>query len=215
VTSTGKRWTRRSLVNTLTSARIAGLREHDGHEIEGSWKGIVDRETRDALRAALAPSKSRRAAPRSYYLSGGLLVCGHCKASMKGRSWTAPDGRPRRRAQYACSGAMDHNGCGGTAVTAEPLEDRIASLVIARLSSSAFRARPEASATDPRVDDLYRHSASSTPQPTSLHRPSALESLIAEHTRSHPPAIDPQSGSPTQGTPGESGDAPWKDHPGG
>jgi site-specific DNA recombinase len=156
LTSTGKRWTRRSLVNTLTSARIAGLREHDGHVIEGSWKGIVDRDTHDALRAALAPSKSRRVAPRSYYLSGGLLICGKCRASLKGRSWTAPDGRKRRRAQYACSGAMDHNGCGGTAVTAEPLEDWIASLVIARLSSSAFRARLEASATDPGVDDLYR-----------------------------------------------------------
>lgn len=156
MTSTGNRWTRRSLVNSLTSARIAGLREHDGHEVEGSWKRIVDRETHDALRAAMAPSKSRRAAPRSYYLSGGLLICGRCEARLKGRSWTAPDGRPRRRAQYACAGAMDHNGCGGTAVMAEPLEDWIASLVIARLSSSTFRARLEASGTDPGVDDLYR-----------------------------------------------------------
>jgi hypothetical protein len=39
---------------------------------------------------------------------------------------------------------------------AEPLEDWIASLVIARLSSSTFRARLEASGTDPGVDDLYR-----------------------------------------------------------
>jgi DNA invertase Pin-like site-specific DNA recombinase len=120
-TSTGKRWTRRSLVNTLTSGRIAGIREHDGRDKPGSWAPIVDRETLDSLRAALAPSKARRHAPRSYFLSGGLLVCGRCGESLKGRSWTAPDGRVARRAQYACSGAMEHNGCGGTAITAAPL----------------------------------------------------------------------------------------------
>jgi DNA invertase Pin-like site-specific DNA recombinase len=159
VTSTGKPWRRRSLVNTLTSARIAGLREHDGRDAPGSWEPIVDRERLDSLRAALAPSKARRHAPRSYFLSGGLLVCGRCGESLKGRSWTAPDGRVARRAQYACSGAMEHNGCGGTAITAAPLEDFIASLVIARLSSKAFRKRLEASATDPGIDDLYRRLA--------------------------------------------------------
>lgn len=75
---------------------------------------------------------------------------------MKGRAWTAPDGRRVRRAQYHCGGATEHNGCGGTAISAGALEDFIASLVIARLSSSAFRARLEASANDPGVDDLYR-----------------------------------------------------------
>jgi site-specific DNA recombinase len=154
-TSTGKRWTRRSLVNTLISARIAGLREHDGREVLGTWQAIIDRETHDALRAALAPSKVRRPAPRSYYLSGGLLVCGRCGSRMKGRSWTAED-QPARRAQYACGGAQEHNGCGGIAISSEPVEDWIASLAIARLASRAFRKRLEASAADPGVDDLYR-----------------------------------------------------------
>jgi site-specific DNA recombinase len=151
-TSTGKRWTRRSLVNTLASSRIAGLRQYDGREIAGAWEAIVDRETHDALRAVLAPSKVRRPTPRSYYLSGGLLVCGKCGSRMKGRSWTSG----RVRAQYACGGATEHNGCGGIAISSDPLEDWIASLVIARLSSSGFRKRLEASAADPGVDDLYR-----------------------------------------------------------
>ncbi len=155
-TSTGRAWTRRSFVNTLASARIAGLRGHDGRQTPGTWEAIIDRETHDALRAALAPSKVRRSAPRSYYLSGGLLACGRCGSRMKGRAWTAPDGRVARRAQYHCGGATEHNGCGGTAITAGPLEDWLTSLVIARLSSKAFRKRLEASATDPEVDDLYR-----------------------------------------------------------
>jgi DNA invertase Pin-like site-specific DNA recombinase len=153
-TSTGKGWTRRSLVNTLTSSRIAGLREHDGREVPGSWEEIVPRETLEALRVALAPSKVRRPTPRSYFLSGGLLICSRCGSRMKGRSWAA-DGR-RGRVQYACASTTEHRGCGGVAVAAPPLEDWIASLVIARLSSKAFRARLEASATDPGVDDLYR-----------------------------------------------------------
>jgi site-specific DNA recombinase len=154
-TSTGKEWTRRSFVNTLTSARIAGLREYDGRELAGSWEGIVTRETHDALRATLAPSKVRRAAPRSYFLSGGLLVCGRCGARMKGRSWSPAD-RPGRRAQYACAGAQEGNGCGGTGIIADRIDDFVASLVIARLSSPAFRARLEASAADPGVEDIYR-----------------------------------------------------------
>jgi len=151
-TSTGRKWTRRSLVNTLTSARIAGLREHDGRELPGNWPAIIDRETHEAIRVALTPSNHRRATARTYYLSGGLLVCARCGGRLKGRSWTAPV----RRAQYHCGGATEHNGCGGTAITAPPLEDFVASLVIARLSSAAFRKRLEASAADPGVDDLYR-----------------------------------------------------------
>lgn len=155
-TSTGRKWTRRSLVNTLTSGRIAGLREHDGREVPGSWPPIVSRDDLEALRAALAPSPVRRPTPRTYYLSGGLLVCGRCGGRMKGRSWTAPDGRPARRAQYHCGGATEHNGCGGTAIAVTPIEDWIASLVIARLGSPAFRKRLEASGTDPGIDELHR-----------------------------------------------------------
>jgi hypothetical protein len=75
---------------------------------------------------------------------------------MKGRSWTAPDGRSARRAQYSCAGVTEHNGCNGVAVAAAPLEEWVASLVVARLSSKAFRKRLEARAADPGVDDLYR-----------------------------------------------------------
>jgi len=157
VTSTGKPWNRRSLVNTLTSARIAGLRSHDGNEVPGTWQKIVARETHDALCVALAPSKVRRAAARTYYLSGGLLRCGRCGGAMKGRSWTAPDGRAMRRAQYACSSATEHRGCGGTAIAAPPLEEFVAGIVVARLASPAFRERLEA--RSPAVDDLYRRLA--------------------------------------------------------
>src|SRR5439155_9068661 len=151
---TGGLWRRRSLVNALTSARIAGLREHDGREVEGIWEPIISREDHEALRATLAPSSVRRPAPRSFYLSGGLLVCGRCGARMKGRSW-ASDGR-KGRMQYHCPAKTEHRGCGGVAVAAAPVEDFVASLVIVRLATPAFRDRLEASATDPGVEDLYR-----------------------------------------------------------
>jgi site-specific DNA recombinase len=156
-TSTGLRWSRRSLVNTLKSSRIAGLREHDGKEVVGSWKPLITREDHDALRATLAPSAVRPVAPRNYFLSGGLLFCGRCGGRMKGRAWTG-EGRPRR-SQYSCASQTDHSGCGGVGIVAEPLEDFVASLVIVRLASPAFRERLEASADDPGVEDLYRRTA--------------------------------------------------------
>jgi DNA invertase Pin-like site-specific DNA recombinase len=158
-TSTGGRWSRRSLVNTLTSSRIAGLREHDGRTVPGDWEAIVTHLEHEELRAVLAPSKVRRAAPQTYYLSGGLLVCGRCGARMKGRAWDSRDGRPGRRAQYACGGAMEHNGCGGIAVNAASIEDFVGSIVIARLSSRAFRRRLQTAGRSPATRDLYRRAA--------------------------------------------------------
>lgn len=155
-TSTGRAWTRRSLVNTATSARIAGVREYDGRDVEGSWEAIISRADHEAIRAALAPSTVHRSAPRSYFLSGGILVCGRCGQRMKGRAWDAKDGRPARRTQYACAGTQEQaNGC-GLAVTAAPIESFIGGVVIAKLSSRAFRRRLEAAANDAGVDDLYR-----------------------------------------------------------
>jgi site-specific DNA recombinase len=154
-TSTGRDWTRRSLVNSLTAARIAGLRSHHGHEVTGSWDPIVSRDQLVALRVRLAPTAIRRATARSYYLSGGLLRCGRCGSGLKGRSWTPREGRGRR-AQYACSGSMDHNGCGGVAIAAEPIDRFVAQIVIARLASPELRARLEASEDDAATDDLFR-----------------------------------------------------------
>jgi site-specific DNA recombinase len=155
-TSTGKRWGRRSLVNSLTSARIAGLREHDGREVEATWQPIISHGERDEIRALLAPARTPQPRARSYYLSGGLAVCGKCGASLKGRSWTAPDGRARRRSQYACSGHTEHNSCGGIAISAEALDDFIASVVISRLSSDRLRRKLKAAKDDAPMDDLYR-----------------------------------------------------------
>ena len=153
-TSTGGEWRRRSLVNTLTASRIAGLRHHDGREVEGAWEPIVDRATLDALRAVLAPSSVRRSVPRRFYLSGGLAICARCGARLKGRSW-ASDGR-RGRMQYHCPSRTEQRGCGGIAIAAEPLEDFVGALVLARLASDEFRARLESSGTDPAIDELYR-----------------------------------------------------------
>jgi DNA invertase Pin-like site-specific DNA recombinase len=152
-TSTGKPWTRRSLWNTMTSGRIAGLREHDGREHPGTWEAIVDRETHDALRAVLAPRRVRQPVPRAYFLAGGLLLCGKCEHRLKGRHWRQGD-RPR----YGCPSDVPGS-CGGISIAGQPLEDWVASLVIARLSSKAFRKRLQASSTDPGVDDLYRRFA--------------------------------------------------------
>ena len=61
-TSTGGPWRRRSLVYTLTAARIAGLRHHNGHTTPGSWEPIVSvgRLRRSGQRSHHRPCAGRR-----------------------------------------------------------------------------------------------------------------------------------------------------------
>ena len=153
-TSTGGRWRRRSFVKALTAARIAGLRQHNGHTTPGTWEPIVTVDVLEALRSTLAPSTARRPAARTFYLSGGIARCDRCGARMKGRSWSTPERGSRR--QYHCPSGTEQRGCGGTAIDADALEGFIAGIVIARLASQRFRRRLEAAADDPGIDGLHR-----------------------------------------------------------
>lgn len=153
-TSTGGPWRRRSLLNTLRSARIAGLREYHGVESKGTWQAIVTTETLQELRTMLEPSPVKQPQPRSFFLSGGIATCGKCGYRLKGRTWD--DGPRKGRRQYHCPPSSEQGGCGGTAINADALEEFIAGIVIARLCSSEFRKRLEAAGRDPHVDDLYK-----------------------------------------------------------
>jgi DNA invertase Pin-like site-specific DNA recombinase len=139
-TSRGGRWTRASLRNTLTAARIAGYREHDGRMVKGNWEPIVALDELETVRAVLTPSPVRKPRPRSFPLAGGILLCGRCNRRLKGRRWSVIGPRRTRR-QYSCGGQSEYNGCPGIGVDADAVESFIASLVITRLSTPRLRAR--------------------------------------------------------------------------
>lgn len=125
----GSEWRTSTLRGMLTNARYAGLREHRGQVVgPAQWQPIISEETHHKIKAALAErASSGRRAPQRYLLSG-LLRCGRCN----NRLYSSPRANRRR---YVCLSGPDHRGCGRLTVTAEPLEEIIATAVRYRLDS--------------------------------------------------------------------------------
>lgn len=132
LTSHGKRWTTASVVKVLVRARNAALVEHNGQIVGPAlWPAIFDEQTWAALRRKLGDGKGRTTyAPRSERLLAGFARCG----------WTDGDGQ--ERGEPMISGGMDSSGrpryvCRTRkhfARQAQPLDDYVAAVVVARLS---------------------------------------------------------------------------------
>jgi DNA invertase Pin-like site-specific DNA recombinase len=126
-TPRGGTWSKSSLRRMLSSGRIAGLRTHRGQVIgNAKWKPIITPEAHEALVAIFDdPSRRAKRPSRRYLLTGGLLRCQRCGASMVAR----PNAESARR--YACT--KDYGGCNGTFIMADPLEDLVREAVFAAL----------------------------------------------------------------------------------
>ncbi|HXH59083.1 recombinase family protein [Iamia sp.] len=134
-TVTGGAWTTPVLRRLLTSARIAGWREHQGRwTAEATWAGIVDRPTVERLRLILLdPARRLNVNPRRYLLTG-LLRCGLCDARLVARP------RSNKDRAYVCARGPNFHGCGKIGVIAEALEEYIAFLATRWLDTDAVHA---------------------------------------------------------------------------
>lgn len=140
-TVTGVAWTTTTLKRLLRSARIAGIREHQGVvAAKAVWPAIIDVDTSRRLRRLL-DDPARRTSPdtnvRSYLLPG-FVFCGYC--AMKGKS-VAMVARPvirkgHRYRRYFCS--KDKGGCNGVGIGAEPLENLIVEAMMLRLDTTTL-----------------------------------------------------------------------------
>lgn len=128
-TVTGKPWTSTVLRSLLHSGRISGRREHRGEIVTtAEWPGIITPEQSDALRALLdAPHRRKSRTARRNVLTR-ILRCGKCDTVMIGRP--RADGRRR----YVCPNGPGQ-GCGGTMIVADELEQLVAAAVIYRLDT--------------------------------------------------------------------------------
>jgi len=127
-TPTGKPWSVQLLVHMLRSPRVAGLREHRGAIVaRGSWPALIDERDHERLRAIL-DTRRRPGAPARFLLSG-LVRCGRCGRTMRGRRRTGS-----RVRMYGCE-KTTAGGCGGTYVMAEPLETLVSEAVLLRLDT--------------------------------------------------------------------------------
>lgn len=128
-------WTNQTIKQVLTSARVAGLRAHNGEVVgDAVWPAIVERDTWERVRAVLlAPGRGPRGpGPRKHVLVG-LAHCALCGARLVSRR-RARDAKTN----YVCPPSTDR-GCGGVGAVTVPFEEEVAERVFATLAGPGLR----------------------------------------------------------------------------
>jgi site-specific DNA recombinase len=127
-------WSAMTITGILRNPRIAGLRAYRGEVVaEGQWPAIIDRDTFERLQSKIR--RTTRPGRPSKQLLSGIARCGRCGAPLWS-SYRAEDGR--RASRYACVKRPGAPGCGGTTITADPLDELIVNAVLARLSTKTM-----------------------------------------------------------------------------
>lgn len=122
---TGAPWSPTTVKRLLTSARIAGQREHNGALTPAVWPAIVELDSALKVRSVLGtPATKGKVTPRKYLLTG-LLHCGRCDAALT----SAPVRRKGNLyGRYACP--VDRGGCGRCGIAQAPLDELISEAVL-------------------------------------------------------------------------------------
>ncbi len=133
--ATGREWSANQLRNTVTSPRVAGLRQHRGEVVgEAAWPALVPRALWERVRAIVNdPSRQRRGRPPKGLLTG-ILICGICGSTLMAGS---NNGKPA----YACVKRPNWPGCGRLAIAREPLDELIEEAVLRRLDGPLLATR--------------------------------------------------------------------------
>jgi len=155
--ASGGPWTVESLRTMLAGPHLAGLRVHHGEVIgDSTAPAIISRDDHDQLRALLGNPRTRTRGRPPTSLLGGFLYCARCGGKLHHSRRTTGQRR------YACNVHPGKGeGCGGLAIQAEPLEERVTGAVRHALTSlqmrqALARARTRKTGDDPTKlqDDL-------------------------------------------------------------
>ncbi|MFN2489385.1 MAG: recombinase family protein [Actinomycetota bacterium] len=126
----GGQWYTSTLTDMLAHPFYVGEIHHDGEVYEAGWEPVVPRELFDRvqlrLRGEQATTKrfSGRKGRARYLLSGGLLLCGKCGASMVHHPGVAES--TRHPATYRCP-ASELGRCDGGGIAAHRIEADVVS----------------------------------------------------------------------------------------
>ncbi|HEY1918582.1 MAG TPA: recombinase family protein [Streptosporangiaceae bacterium] len=129
----GGKWSVTSLVNILSSPRIAGLREWEGVKYPAAgWPAILDADTHERLVKLFSdPARRTHVVGRKRHLLSGIARCGRCGHPLYIRVQKAK----ANPAGYACVKGPGGGGCGGISVSAELLEEYVTGAVLDVLES--------------------------------------------------------------------------------
>ena len=125
-----KQWWPTSIVGTLTSPRLAGLREWQGKKYPATqWPAIIDVDTHERLVRLFAdPARRKHVVRAPAHLLSGIATCPKCGRGLHYRRYAQ-----RRADSYAC--VKGPAGCGGTAIKAGLLEEYVTGAVLDALES--------------------------------------------------------------------------------
>jgi site-specific DNA recombinase len=130
--SGGKKWEETSLVNTLKSPRLAGLRKWQGKTYPAQWPAIFDVDTHERLVKLFSdPSRRAHVVGRKRHLLAGIARCGKCGGPLYHQ---APYGG-KKEPTYRCVTGPADKGCGGVSVNAAVLDEYVAGAVLDALES--------------------------------------------------------------------------------
>ncbi len=129
--SRARKWDESSLVRTLRSAHLAGLREWHGKKYPAQWPAILDVETHERLvRLFSDPSRRAHVVGRKRHLLSGIARCGKC-----GGPLYPYKARTGKSATYRCVTGPAGKGCGGISVNQEILDEYVTGAVLDALES--------------------------------------------------------------------------------
>ncbi len=125
---------RGSVLRTLRSARVAGLRQHRGEVVgQASWEPIVDRATWERLLVVLSDPRRKNDRPARSYLLAGLVVATDERGEVVRRMTSRPTGDRRF---YVTIEPKDRS------VSADRLEQLVVDALLARFDSARVEADP-------------------------------------------------------------------------